>query len=76
MARKLGIKILGLIENMAGEVFGSKGEQLADKLGVQYLGSIPLKREIRELSDRGEAAFLEPYLEQFSTNLIKQLHNA
>jgi len=73
MAKRLGIRIIGLIENMSGEVFGSKGEQLAKKLGVEFIGSIPLEREIRELSDRGEAAFLEQTLEQFSASLLKQL---
>ena len=73
MARKLGVPILGLIENMSGEVFGHAGEALAKKLGIAFLGSIPLSKEIRELSDRAEPAFVYPVLDTFTTGLLKNL---
>lgn len=48
MARKLGINIIGLVENMSGDVFGSSGEKIAEKMGARLLGSIPLSRKISE----------------------------
>jgi ATP-binding protein involved in chromosome partitioning len=73
MARQMNIPIIGLIENMAGEVFGSHGVELAEKLGVTFLGSIPLSKEIREASEKGEPAFLYPILDSFTSNLLKVL---
>jgi ATP-binding protein involved in chromosome partitioning len=73
MAQKMNVPVIGLVENMSGDIFGSVGEALAKKLGVQYLGSIPLSKEIRELSDKGEPAFLYPVLDAFSTALLKKL---
>ena len=60
MARDLKVPVLGVVENMAGDAFGSgAGKQLADELGVPFLGTIPLSREIRELSENGRAALVE-----------------
>ena len=43
MARKTNMRLLGVIENMSGDVFGSGGgEELADDLGVPLLGTVPL----------------------------------
>ncbi|MEW6722675.1 MAG: P-loop NTPase [Candidatus Micrarchaeota archaeon] len=59
MAKKLGVMILGLIENMSGDVFGSRGEETARKLGVRFLGSVPLSAETAAINERGGIAFLE-----------------
>src|SRR3989344_4078338 len=60
MAKKLGVKVLGIVENMSGEIFGEGGgEKTAEKLEVKFLGSIPLKKNVRELSDKGVPAVLE-----------------
>ena len=43
MAQKTSMRLLGVVENMSGDVFGSGGgERLADELGVPLLGRIPL----------------------------------
>src|SRR5206468_12634580 len=43
MAQKTGMTLLGVVENMTSEVFGSGGGQrLATELGVPLLGSVPL----------------------------------
>lgn len=48
------VPIIGVIENMRGEIFGEGGGmQLAQKLRVPMLGSIPLKKIIPSLCDRG-----------------------
>ena len=55
MAQKTGMRVLGVVENMAGETFGTGGgELLARRLEVDYLGSVPLDVELRESGDRGE----------------------
>ena len=52
MAQKTNMRLLGVIENMAGEIFGSGGgERLAAELGVPLLGSIPLDPRLREQGD-------------------------
>jgi ATP-binding protein involved in chromosome partitioning len=55
MARKTNMRLLGVVENMSGEVFGSGGgESLAAELGVPLLGTVPLDPLLREQGDRGE----------------------
>ncbi len=64
MFRKVDVPILGVIENMSyfccpncghrTELFGHGGaETEAERLGVRFLGEIPLHARIRELSDAG-----------------------
>jgi ATP-binding protein involved in chromosome partitioning len=64
MFRSLNVTPLGLIENMSWYVcpscgnehhlFGHGGaERAAQRLGVPFLGAIPLDQEIREEADRG-----------------------
>jgi ATP-binding protein involved in chromosome partitioning len=54
MAQRTGQKLLGVVENMSGDAFGSGGgARLADELGVPLLGTIPLDRALREAGDVG-----------------------
>jgi ATP-binding protein involved in chromosome partitioning len=54
MARRTGMQLLGVVENMTSEVFGSGGgERLAAQLGVKLLGSVPLDARLREAGDDG-----------------------
>ena len=54
MARKTNMRLLGVIENMRGEAFGSGGgEALAAELEVPLLGSMPLDARLREAGDEG-----------------------
>ena len=73
MFEKLGIPLLGLVENMSTHIcsqcgheehiFGHGGAQAeAQKLGVAFLGEVPLSASIRRDSDSGTPATLaEPY---------------
>src|SRR5439155_11352832 len=55
MAQKTNMRLLGVVENMSGEAFGSGGgERLADELGIPLLGRIQLDRALREAGDAGE----------------------
>ena len=54
MAQKTNMRLLGVVENMAGEVFGSGGgERLAGELDIPLFGSIPLDPALREHADEG-----------------------
>jgi ATP-binding protein involved in chromosome partitioning len=55
MAQKTGMRLVGVVENMSGDVFGSGGgERLADGLGIPLLGRVPLDPVLRECGDAGE----------------------
>ena len=44
--QRLDVPVMGIVENMAGEVFGEGGgEQAAEALGVPFLGRICLESE-------------------------------
>jgi ATP-binding protein involved in chromosome partitioning len=56
MARKTNMRLVGVVENMSGDVFGSGGGgELAAELGVPLLGTVPLDPVLREQGDDGEA---------------------
>jgi ATP-binding protein involved in chromosome partitioning len=55
MAQKTSMRLVGVVENMSGDVFGSGGgDRLAQELGVPLLGRIPLDSALREAGDAGE----------------------
>ncbi|MXP62694.1 iron-sulfur cluster carrier protein ApbC [Roseomonas sp. M0104] len=64
MFEKVSVPVLGLIENMSyyccpncghtANIFGHGGARAeAERMGVEFLGELPLKLEIRELADAG-----------------------
>jgi len=54
MAQKTGMRVVGVIENMTSEMFGSGGgARLATELGVPMLGHVPLDSRLRESADAG-----------------------
>jgi ATP-binding protein involved in chromosome partitioning len=55
MAQKTNMRLIGVVENMGGEVFGSGGgAALAAELGVPLLAEVPLDPLLREQGDAGE----------------------
>jgi ATP-binding protein involved in chromosome partitioning len=55
MAQKTGMRLIGVVENMTGDVFGSGGGvRLAEELGVPLLGHLSLDPLLRECGDAGE----------------------
>jgi len=55
MAQKTNMRLLGVIENMSGEAFGTGGgERLAEELGIPLLGRVELDARLRESGDAGE----------------------
>src|SRR5215217_2658235 len=54
MAQKTNMRLVGVVENMSGDVFGrGGGAALADELSVPLLGEVPLDAALREHGDRG-----------------------
>jgi len=64
LCRDADVPIVGVIENMSGYICPScgvgadvlcsgAGEQLAEELGVRFLGRVPLHQSVAEGSDRG-----------------------
>lgn len=54
MYEQLNVPILGVVENMAGDFFGTGGgEKLAAEQKVPFLGRIPLDAEVRKGGDFG-----------------------
>lgn len=54
MARRSHMPVVGVIENMSGDVFGKGGgQELADELGVPLLASIPLDPAVVAGGDTG-----------------------
>ncbi len=69
-ARRLGVPIIGVIENMSGFICpncGTKidifqcggGRKIAEELDIPFLGSIPIDQKICEDSDRGTPFIIE-----------------
>jgi ATP-binding protein involved in chromosome partitioning len=59
MFRQLNIPILGVVENMAGDVFGRGGaKEMAEQQKVPFLGEIPIEASIRVKGDEGRIADL------------------
>jgi ATP-binding protein involved in chromosome partitioning len=54
MFETLNVPVLGVVENMAGDFFGTGGgEKLAAERNVPFLGRIPLNAEVRKGGDYG-----------------------
>ena len=54
MFDQLKVPVLGVIENMSGEFFGSGGgEAFAESRGIPFLGRIPMAASVREGGDNG-----------------------
>lgn len=92
MFKKVNVPVLGIVENMAYfipedmpdkkyYIFGKHGARnLADRIGANFLGEIPLEQKVRESSDEGKPIVLgdletksaQKFVE-LSNNVIQQL---
>lgn len=53
--QQLQVPIIGVIENMSGEIFGQGGGELAARLlGVEFLGTVELEPRVRVGGDNGQ----------------------
>jgi len=54
MFDQLNVPVLGVVENMTGEFFGTGGgEKFAEERGVPFLGRVPMAANVREGGDFG-----------------------
>ncbi|MBK9751690.1 MAG: Mrp/NBP35 family ATP-binding protein [Chloroflexi bacterium] len=62
MFEQLNVPLLGIVENMAGDFFGTGGgERLANDRKIPFLGRIPLDAEVRKGGDYGRpVAIVQP----------------
>jgi len=84
MARKMGKRILGVVENMSYlyvpeidkriEIFGrSRGEEMARATNAPFLGQLPIDPELAKLCDEGN---IERYDDEIVTKLGESLIQA
>jgi len=77
--RQLNLPVLGVVENMSGfvcpscgdkfDIFKSGGgEKMADEMGIEFLGKIPIDPRLVEAGDSGI-----PYLERFEDSEVSQV---
>jgi len=86
--RDVGIKVLGIIENMSGflcphchsesELFEGSSDQLCKDLKVQLLGKIPFSREMSRACDQGsplkeESDYIVQKFDQIARTIANQL---
>lgn len=58
--KRLEVPVIGVIENMSGEIFGKGGgDDAARKLGVEFLGRVELDARIRTGGDEGKPIVIE-----------------
>lgn len=93
MSEAINVPVLGIIENMAYftpeelpsnkyYIFGKEGARdLADDLGVAFLGEVPIVQSIREAGDYGRPASLqtgsviENVFEEITRNVVREVVN-
>jgi len=82
-AKKINLKLLGIVENMSGlkcphcgkEILlfkGGGGEELAKKMDINFLGAIPIDPEIVIASDAG-TLYVEKFPESPATKALKKI---
>jgi ATP-binding protein involved in chromosome partitioning len=87
MFKKVNVPVLGIVENMAYFVppdmpekkyyiFGKHGaRKLAERIGTNFLGEIPLEQSVRESGDKGKPIVLDEDLESKSARAFVELSN-
>ncbi len=70
---KLDVPIIGVIENMSGEFFGTgAGEKLSTDYNIPYLGSVPLDANVRVGGDSGQPILIA-YPEAPAAKALQQI---
>jgi len=87
MFKKVNVPVLGIVENMAYfvppdmpekkyHIFGKHGaRELAERIGANFLGEIPLEQAVRESGDNGKPIVMEEGLESKSAQAFVELSN-
>jgi len=87
MFEKVNVPVLGIVENMAYfvppdmpekkyHIFGKHGaRELAERIGANFLGEIPLEQSVRESGDNGTPIVMEEGLKSKSAQAFVELSN-
>lgn len=87
MFKKVNVPVLGVVENMAYfipedmpekkyHIFGKHGARdLAERMGINFLGEIPLEPAVRESGDEGKPIVLQEGLKSKSAQAFVELSN-
>ena len=87
MFKKVNVPVLDIVENMAYfvppdmpekkyHIFGKHGaRELAERIGTNFLGEIPLEQSVRESGDSGKPIVMEEGLESKSAQAFVELSN-
>ncbi|SMO36954.1 Mrp/NBP35 family ATP-binding protein [Fodinibius sediminis] len=87
MFKKVNVPVLGMVENMAYfipedmpdkkyHIFGKHGaRKLAERMGTNFLGEIPLEQAVRESGDAGKPIVLQEDLKSKSAQAFVELSN-
>lgn len=87
MFQKVNVPVLGIVENMAYfippdmpekkyHIFGRHGaKELAERIGTNFLGEIPLEQAVRESGDNGKPIVMEEGLKSKSAQAFAELSN-
>jgi len=69
-SKKLNLPIIGLIENMSGEVFGEGGvEETAKKENIEFIGRLKLNVKIRKAGDKGAPFEIKELFNNMTNNI-------
>lgn len=75
MIRKMNLKVLGVVENFSGDMFGSgTGEELAMEMGLPFLGRFELRRDYRDTSK--PTVLLSPKVQKEYNYLAQEIESA
>jgi len=72
-AQRLHFPIIGIVENMSGDIFGTGGAaQLAKEFGIEFLGSLPLDKKISDYTRAGKPLHKTEFKDVFE-NCVKRI---
>lgn len=72
MFEKVNTPVLGIVENMAGDMFGEGGgEELAAEMELPFLGRVPLDVAVRRAGDAGSPTVLSAPDSPAGTSLVE-----
>ncbi len=75
MIRKLNVKVLGVVENFTGEMFGTgAGEELAQEMGLTFMGCLGLRPDYMDMSK--PAVLSSPLISAEYENIVQALEPA
>lgn len=87
MFKKVNVPVLGIVENMSYfippdmpdkkyHIFGKHGARsLAERIGANFLGEIPLEQTVRESGDSGKPIVLQEDMDSRSAQAFVELSN-